>query len=167
METTLNKHYLYPASLFASKRLTLVTTILGTCVAVCLYDPINKVGGINHYMLPRWEGKGLPSAKWGDYANRTLLERMLVLGAEKKHIQAKLFGGLCRNSATDLFGIGVRNIFAAESWIQHHKIPVMAKNTGGISPRRLVFNTEAGTVDMHLLLPEIVQEKKGKLPGLN
>lgn len=153
METTSNKHYLYPASLFASKRPTLVTTILGTCVALCLYDPVNKIGGINHYMLPRWDGKGLPTAKWGDYANRTLLERLLTLGAEKKYMQAKVFGGLCRNTTTDLFGIGLGNVLAADSWLQQHQIQLVAKSTGGNSPRKLLYNTETGTVDMQLLLP--------------
>lgn len=159
METTLNKHYLYPASLFASKRATLVTTILGTCVALCLYDPVNKIGGINHFMLARWDGKGMPSARWGDYANRTLLERMLVLGAEKKHMQAKLFGGLCRNGSRDLFGIGVANIYAAEAWLQHHQLSLLGRSTGGASPRKLVFNTLTGSVDMQLLLPDVVSLK--------
>lgn len=126
---------------------------------MCLYDPVNKVGGINHFMLSRWDGKGVPSAKWGDYASRTLLERMLVLGAEKKQLQAKVFGGLCRNSSIDLFGIGRSNILTAESWIQHHQIPLLGQSTGGCSPRKLVFNTHTGTVDMHLLLPDVVSSK--------
>ena len=154
METTSNKYYLYPAALYASKQSTLVTTILGTCVAVCLYDPVNKLGGINHFMLPRWDGKGLPSAKWGDYANRTLLERMLILGAQKKYMQAKVFGGLCRNNSSDIFGIGVSNVLAAEIWLEQHQLPLLAKSTGGNSPRKLVYNTRTGTVDVHLLLPD-------------
>ena len=147
------KHFLYPAALYASKKPVLVTTILGTCVALCLYDPVSKIGGINHYMLSHWDGKGLPSAKFGDYANRTLLERMLSLGAEKKFMQAKLFGGLCREQG-DLFGIGQRNILLGESWLQQLQIPLLARSTGGSSPRKLLYNTQTGMVKMNLLLPE-------------
>lgn len=159
MEQT-SKHFLYPATLYVSKLTTKVTTILGSCVAVCLHDPVNKVGGINHFMLPRFDGKEMPTAKFGDYANRTLLERMLSFGAEKRYIQAKVFGGMTRHGRQDIFGIGGHNILLAEQWLQHMQIPLVARSTGGSSPRKLVFNTQTGTVDMHLLLPEVVIEKQ-------
>jgi len=63
-----NTHFLYPAALFASRTPHMVTTILGSCVAICLYDPILKFGGINHYMLPLWNGQGLASPKYGNIA---------------------------------------------------------------------------------------------------
>ncbi len=59
-----NTHYLHPGNLFAHRTPHIVTTILGSCVAVCLWDPINNIGGINHYMLPLWNGEGLPVPKY-------------------------------------------------------------------------------------------------------
>ena len=146
--------------MFASKKQTLVTTILGTCVAVCLYDPVYQLGGINHYMLARWDGVGLPSAKFGDYAIRKLLEKMLSLGAEKKYLQAKVFGGLCRKGEGDFFSIGARNIQLAESQLAQLQIPVVASHVGGSSPRKLVYNTQSGVVKVHTLLPELQQKVK-------
>lgn len=153
---SVNKYFLYPATLYVSKSQAKVMTILGTCVAVCLFDPINQIGGINHYMLPRYDGKDVPSAKFGDYANKTLLERMLSFGAEKKYLQAKIFGGMCRQAKGDLFGIGHNNIALAENWLQQMHIPLVARSTGGSSPRKLLYNTQTGMVDMHLLLPETI-----------
>ncbi|HEX2974864.1 MAG TPA: chemotaxis protein CheD, partial [Bacteroidales bacterium] len=57
-------HFLYPSTLFVSREPVIVNTILGSCVAVCLYDTLLKYGGINHYMLPLWNGQGLASPKF-------------------------------------------------------------------------------------------------------
>ena len=156
METIAKKYFLYPSGLYASKSPTLVTTILGTCVAVCLYDSLNKIGGINHYMLARWDGQGLPTPKWGDHAIRKLLERMLILGADKKFMKAKVFGGSSRRGELDVFNIGTNNILMAETYLSQLQIPLVARQTGGISPRKLVFNTETGAVDVHQLLPSTI-----------
>jgi len=90
---TIKTHYLYPAALFAEEDPHLVDTILGSCVAVCLFDPVKKIGGINHYMLPFWNGTGLASPKYGNIAIQKLVEKMLSLGAKKENLQAKIFGG--------------------------------------------------------------------------
>ncbi len=74
-------HYLYPASLFADKEPHVVTTILGSCVAVCLYDSVLNQGGINHYMLPLWTGQGLASPRYGNCAIDRLIERMIAGGS--------------------------------------------------------------------------------------
>lgn len=148
------KHFLYPAALYASKTPALVTTILGTCVAVCLYDPATKIGGINHYMLAQWEGSGTPSAKWGDVAIRKLLEKMLHLGASKPSLQARVYGGLCRKAGGDAFNIGSKNIAMAKTYLAQLQIPIVAMDVGGHSPRKLTFQTHSGMVKMNLLLPE-------------
>ena len=62
------KHYLYPSALFVKKEGHMVTTVLGSCVAVCLYDKVMGIGGINHYMLPFWNGNELASPKYGNIA---------------------------------------------------------------------------------------------------
>ena len=86
-------HFLYPSSLFASNEPHIVSTILGSCVAVCLFDATTKIGGINHYMLPFWNGQGLASPKYGNIAIERLLEKMIALGCKKSNIRAKVFGG--------------------------------------------------------------------------
>ena len=70
--------------LFANITPTVVTTILGSCVSVCFSDPVMKMGGINHYMLPYWNGQGLASPKFGNIAIEKLLEKMISMGVIKE-----------------------------------------------------------------------------------
>ena len=74
--------------MFASAQPAEVTTILGSCVAVCFWDRYLGIGGINHYMLPTWNGMELASPKYGNIAIERLLERMEQLGAQKKNLVA-------------------------------------------------------------------------------
>ena len=138
-----NVHFLYPASLFASKTPHMVTTILGSCVAVCLYDPMLKIGGINHYMLPLWNGQGLASPKYGNIAIERLVEKMLSLGCLKTNLQAKIFGGgeVIQTSVTQ-FNIGARNIKLALEMLEELKIPVIGQSIGGKLGRKILYNTE-------------------------
>ncbi len=140
-------HFLYPSSLFASNEPHIVSTILGSCVAVCMFDATTKIGGINHYMLPFWNGQGLASPKYGNIAIERLLEKMLALGCKKSNIQAKVFGGgevIETNIAQ--FKIGQRNIELAMEALEDLKLPIVAKSVGGKLGRKIEFNTETGEV---------------------
>lgn len=143
----LKSHYLYPASLFADKEPHVVTTILGSCVAVCLYDQELKQGGINHYMLPLWNGQGLASPRYGNIAIERLIERMVALGSKKDNLKAKLFGGgEVLETNLDSFHIGQRNIAIAMELLAEHGIPVVAKSVGGKQGRKIEYNTATGEV---------------------
>ena len=138
-----NVHFLYPAALFASKTPYMVTTILGSCIAVCMHDPILKIGGINHFMLPLWNGQGLASPKYGNIAIERLLEKMISLGCLKGNLQAKIFGGgeVIQTSVTQ-FNIGARNIKLAMEMLDELKIPVKGQSVGGKLGRKIIFNTD-------------------------
>jgi chemotaxis protein CheD len=138
-----NVHFLYPAALFASKTPHMVTTILGSCVAVCMHDPILRIGGINHYMLPLWNGQGLASPKYGNIAIERLLEKMLSLGCSKYNLQSKIFGGgeVIQTTVTQ-FNIGARNIKLAMEMLEELKIPIIGHSVGGKLGRKILFNTE-------------------------
>lgn len=77
-------YYLNPSKLFVSAQRYEVITVLGSCVAVCLYDRKLHLGGINHYMLPFWNGRDLPSLKFGNIAIDKLIEKMVEAGGRKK-----------------------------------------------------------------------------------
>ncbi|HEY9122823.1 MAG TPA: chemotaxis protein CheD [Bacteroidales bacterium] len=138
-----NVHFLYPASLFASKSPYLVTTILGSCVAVCLYDANLQIGGINHYMLPLWNGQGLASPKYGNIAIEKLIEKMVSLGCDRNNLKAKVFGGgeVIETTVTQ-FNIGARNIKLAHEMLEELKIPIVGQSVGGKLGRKILFNTE-------------------------
>ncbi|WP_026055053.1 chemotaxis protein CheD [Anaerophaga thermohalophila] len=147
MEQQYSQHFLYPSTLFASKEPYVVKTILGSCVAICLWDPHTKIGGINHYMLPTWNGNDLASPKYGNIAIDKLLERMVHLGAKRENLKAKIFGGgeLIESGANGTL-IGERNIRVARLILEEKKIPVVASSTGGRKGRKILFFTDTGEV---------------------
>lgn len=145
-------HFLYPAALFASKEPHVVNTILGSCVAVCLYDPVLKIGAINHYMLPLWNGQGLASPKYGNIAISKLIEKMLGMGSKQKNLIAKVFGGAnIFESNLEQFQIGERNIKIAEQLLQEYNISIISCSVGGFNGRRIQFNTYSGEVRQKII----------------
>jgi chemotaxis protein CheD len=141
------QHFLYPSTLFASKEPYVVKTILGSCVAICLLDPVINIGGINHYMLPSWNGNDLASPKYGDIAIDKLVERMIQLGAKRENLKAKIFGGggLIESGANSTL-VGERNIRVARLILEEKKIPIVASSTGGRKGRKILFFTDSGEV---------------------
>jgi chemotaxis protein CheD len=140
-------HFLYPAALYASKTPTMVSTILGSCIAVCFWDPTLRIGGINHFMLPFWNGQGLASPKYGNIAIDRLMEKMISMGSNPKNIKAKVFGGgEVIETNIKQFHIGDRNIQIAFERLDELKIPVISQSVGGKLGRKIQFNTETGEV---------------------
>ena len=149
MEEEINKHYLYPSALFAEKERYMVDTILGSCVAVCLFDNVKKIGGINHFMLPLWNGNGLASPKFGNIATEKLIEKMIKNGASIDNMVAKVFGGA--NQMESSMNIGERNVEIAKEVLKQQGIPIIAENTGGSIGRKLRYSTSTGQVMMKFL----------------
>jgi chemotaxis protein CheD len=142
-------HFLFPSALFASKIPHLVTTVLGSCVAVCIWDKKLKIGGINHYMMPYWNGKELASPKYGNIAIEKLVSRMYTLGSDKKDLVAKVFGGgEVIQSDIAQFHIGVRNIQVAKVTLKELGLPIVAESTGGKLGRKIIYHTQTGQVRM-------------------
>lgn len=147
--TDLKEHYLFPCMVFCSREPYVVTTVLGSCVSVCLFDEAKKYGGINHYMLPFWNGHGLESPKFGNIAIAKLIEEMTNLGCDKKKLKAKIFGGgkvLAGHS--EGMNVGARNVDVAVELLEAHEISVIASSVGDIFGRKILFNTSTGQIMM-------------------
>lgn len=144
-----NKHFLYPGALFISADECAITTVLGSCIAVCLWDQVHGGGGMNHFMLPLWNGEGLPTPRYGNIAMEKLLEQVLAFGARRQNLVAKVFGGanLLVNSSAS-FPIGARNIELALGQLDVWQIPVVASDVGGHAGRKIIMNTMTGVVLM-------------------
>jgi chemotaxis protein CheD len=143
----MKKIFLYPASLYAEPEPAQVVTILGSCVAVCLWDPVLQIGGINHFMLPLWNGQGLASPRYGNIAIEKLLSRLEYLGSKRGDIKAKIFGGgEVIESGTNQFQIGKRNIAVAREYLSEFNIPIVSSSVGGKLGRKILFYTETGEV---------------------
>lgn len=120
-----------------------ISTILGSCVSVCLYDRRLGIGGMNHYLLPFWNGNSLQSPKFGNIAIPKLIESMIDVGANIKTMEAKIFGGASMNvSASSNMMIGEKNVLVAREILKEYKIPIVAEDVGGEKGRKIQFNLQ-------------------------
>jgi chemotaxis protein CheD len=116
-----------------------ISTILGSCAAVCLWDRQKKAGGMNHYLLPEGSGEGTNRLRYGNVANPELLSQMLALGCEMRNLQAKIFGGSSSFGGDPSQTLGLRNVELAEGFLRHAGIPVVEREVSGKHGRRLIF----------------------------
>lgn len=140
--------YLHPGEIFTSATPTEVTTILGSCVAVCLWDSQLRIGGVNHFLLPSPPNAEAPSARYGDTAIPRLLEELEALGSHRRNLRAKLFGGACVGVGFRLSGkvqLGERNVALGRKVLAEEGISLIAEDLGGTSGRKLRFRTDDGT----------------------
>ena len=135
-----------------SEKPMILNTVLGSCVSVCLWDSKNKIGGMNHYMLPYWNGNGLASPKYGNIAITQLINKMIALQGSPQNMLAKIFGGAkMLQEQSNVFDIGRRNTELAHEILSVQKIRIVAESTGGEKGRKIFFNTNTGEVFQKLL----------------
>ena len=129
----------------------LLGTVLGSCVAVCLHDPVRAIGGMNHFLLPfgQEEGANRP-VRYGLFAMEMLINDLLKAGARKSRLEAKLFGG-ARISA-ELRDIGQANSVFAREYLATEGIQCLGESLGGQNARRVVFRPATGQARM-LIVP--------------
>ena len=127
-----------------------VTTLgLGSCVGVALRDPVNKVGGLAHVMLPdstQFAGSN-NVAKFADTGVKELVKIMVAAGANKTRIVAKIAGGaqmFSFGNKSDLVAVGERNVAAVKKVLAELKIPILASDTGENFGRTVIFYPENG-----------------------
>ncbi|WP_207531965.1 chemotaxis protein CheD [Desertivirga arenae] len=142
----MEKLYLFPGNVFVSKSSHIVDTVLGSCISVTLFDPVQRFGAINHFMLPVWNGEGTASTKFGDIAIQHLITKMLEMGSNRNDLIAKVFGGSEINQPNGYFRIGARNTAIAFDILKREKIRVASHSVGGNLSRKLVFRSDNGEV---------------------
>lgn len=141
---------LLPCELLVKQQPCCISTILGSCVAVCLYDSTQKVGGMNHYMLPVCNGKDVVSPKYGDVAINNLICKMLNMGCKQSNLQAHIFGGADVIDTT-IFQIGKKNIDIAIQILNEKQISIVEQNTGGKRGMKINFDIRTGIVECQFI----------------
>lgn len=127
-------------------RLTM-TTILGSCVATCLYDPLVRVGGMNHFLLAEPAAHARMAGfdrDYGLFLMELLINEMLKLGAAKSRMKARLYGGA--NMNPDLAPIGTGNAAFARSFLAAEGIEQVFEDLEGYHARRVEFRPASGMV---------------------
>lgn len=153
---------IHPGEYFATRDDTIISTVLGSCIAVALFDPEAGAGGLNHFMLPgevdRHELVLNPNAKYGMFAIELLVNELMRLGIRKKDIKAKVFGGgaVLRFADGGRTKIPQSNIDFAFEYLEKESIPVLASDVGGREPRKIFLFPRTGKVLLKRITPNQV-----------
>jgi chemotaxis protein CheD len=129
---------------------TQILTVLGSSVAVTLYDTQKKIGGMVHFLQPVWDGIGFKTLRYGNIATQRLINALLEKGSQKEHLQAKIIGGADMNpdETNRKISIGLRNVGIAKEILEENGIEIVAEDIGKELGRFVVFNSSSGKVDI-------------------
>lgn len=137
-----------PGEFYVTTRDEVIVTVLGSCVAACLMDPVGLVGGMNHFMLPAnksaQENDKYFAARYGAGAMELLINGLLRLGARRDRLVAKTFGG--GRVMGGLSDIGQQNIAFIRRFLHEEGIPAWAEDLGGDQARKVYFFPHSGQV---------------------
>lgn len=142
---------IFPGEYFVSSSPVVISTLLGSCVAVCMRDPLSGVGGMNHFMLPApgssaSGGSWAIKTKYGCYAMEQLINGILKRGGDKGQLELKVFGGakLYEGGAD----IGASNLEWIVEFIDREGLRVVASDVGRDVARNIFYHTDSGRVLM-------------------
>ncbi|WP_394223347.1 chemoreceptor glutamine deamidase CheD [Alteromonas gracilis] len=142
---------LLPGQYFVTSANKMLVTVLGSCIAVCLYDPLLNVGGMNHFMLPTSSNTSEAhenAARYGVYAMELLVNDLIKMGASKKRMKAKVFGG---GKVVPTFvqqDVGQINANFIEKYLMAEGITVLASDLRQDYARKIYFFPHDGSVLM-------------------
>lgn len=139
-----------PGEYYVTPRDIVIVTVLGSCVSVCLRDRTSGIGGMNHFMLPGTSDEGghllSTSARYGVYAIEILINHLLTLGAQRRHFEAKVFGGASVLRGFGTNNVGKRNAEFVLDYLHTEGIPVVAQDLLDTYPRKVYFFPSSGKV---------------------
>lgn len=131
---------------------TITTYALGSCVCICLYDNLRRIGGLAHILLPEAFGdvSGQNIYKFADTAIEALVRGMVKKGSAQLHLTAKIAGG-ANMFVTDGKSIGDRNVETVQNELRRLRIRIVGQDTGANYGRTAVFNVEDGSLTVKTL----------------
>lgn len=153
-----------PGEYYVSSEDILITTVLGSCIAACIWDGKVHAGGMNHFMLP--DGDGLDGlGRYGSYAMELLINGLIKKGARRESMQAKVFGGAQVMAGFTTLNVGERNTRFVLDYLATERIPVVSQDVLDIHPRKVCFFPVSGKALVKRLAhshPEtlVVEERK-------
>jgi len=160
---------LKPGEYYVSKEKIVLSTLLGSCVSACLYDPIEHVVGMNHFLLSNKRyAKDMPlcateAGRYGVHSMELLINDMLKIGAKRENLRAKTFGGGAiiqqYNGQDNFFCVGEVNARFVKEFLKNDKIPLVSSDLGGSTGRVILFSS----TDFSVLVRKIQKTKNQEL----
>jgi chemotaxis protein CheD len=132
-----------PGEYFVTGENMVICTVLGSCIAACLWDRTLNLGGMNHFMLPDGDSSD-SSGRYGSYAMELLINEMIKLGARRETMQAKIFGGGQVMANFTTMNVGERNTEFVTQYLQTERIPIVSEDVLDIYPRKVVYFPATG-----------------------
>ncbi|MBD7959883.1 chemoreceptor glutamine deamidase CheD [Comamonas sp. CMM02] len=132
-----------PGEYFVTGENMVICTVLGSCIAACLWDRTLNIGGMNHFMLPEGDSTDV-SGRYGSYAMELLINEMIKLGARRETMQAKIFGGGQVMANFTTMNVGERNTDFVTQYLQTERIPIVSEDVLDIYPRKVVYFPATG-----------------------
>ena len=144
------------AEMLVIKNPAIITTTVGSCIALCMYDPINKIGGMVHIVLPHkteYNNNGNSGLRYADKAVPALLSELLSRGAKKEFIVAKMAGGanMFPTLTHPILNIGRNNAEAVKKKLIDLGVPLVAEDIGGNHGRIVEFDIKSGIVKVSMI----------------
>jgi chemotaxis protein CheD len=138
--------FVHTGEVAVSSRSATFSTVLGSCVSICVWDPNTGAGGMNHFLLPDQVSNGMSTPRFGNVAVRSLLSKLDAIGTPASALRAKIFGGasVLGGGVVPRDNLGGRNVELARVLLELAGIPVVAEDVGGANGRKLVFRTSDG-----------------------
>jgi len=135
--------YVHPGRFQTSRSAGDFTTVVGSGAVVCVWDPVAKVAGMAHFLLPE-KGSAPPAPRFGDVAMQQLLDELERLGGQRAHFRANIYGGSAPPIAAESGHLGERNVQAAAAFLSSRGIVIHQKDVGGAGGRKVVFVPASG-----------------------
>jgi chemotaxis protein CheD len=156
-----------PGEYFVSTDELMIMTVLGSCIAACIWDSRARSGGMNHFMLPEGDGNE-GGGRYGSYAMELLINQLLKTGARRESMQAKIFGGAQVMAGFTSMNVGERNTKFVLDYLSTERIPVVSQDVLDIHPRKVCFFPTSGKALVKRLAhahPETLaaEERKGNV----
>jgi chemotaxis protein CheD len=125
-----------------------IITVVGSSLAVTLYDRVKEIGGLLHFLEPKWNGIGVKSCRYGDIGTEELIEKFLKSGSKKEDIVANIVGGAIIGEYSDDLPIGLKNVKSAKDTLGKFGIAIDTVDVGKELGRFLSFNSKSGILNI-------------------
>ncbi len=133
------EYFLRPGFIYVPAVPTLISVVLGSAVSVCVYDKMNGVGGMNHFLFPEETAPGKTTALYGNVAIKALIRMVRQHGASSRYLEAQIFGG-AGNHAQHQRDVGRENVEMARRALSGSRIGIVSEDVGGRRGRKVIFH---------------------------